>query len=160
RVWLDSTAGVAPFGLIAPQLRGKQALLVAPELANPLVDTPELPPVPSQERMEVIGQFDEANTLEADFKTTLLGDKAVALRGLFRQTPQPKWTELAQNISYRSGYAGDVSAVKVDNLESIDQPFVIAYHYSRKAYFLADDRDPSTGRKTVPLPPIAVEADA
>jgi tetratricopeptide (TPR) repeat protein len=141
-------------------LRGKQALLVAPELANPLVETPEVPIVTGSENMEVDGRFDEAGTLEADFKITLLGDQAVALRSAFRQTPQPKWTELAQRISYRLGYAGDVSAVKIDNLESLDQPFLVAYHYTRKAYFLPDERDPSTGRKGLPLPPITVEAEA
>jgi hypothetical protein len=44
RVWLDPTIGVAPYGLIVPQLRDKQALLVSPKLEDPIyVLQPSLP---------------------------------------------------------------------------------------------------------------------
>ena len=47
-IWLDSTAGVAPFGYLFPQLRGKNALVVFPGKKAELRKTPESLPMPVQ----------------------------------------------------------------------------------------------------------------
>src|SRR4029077_2630920 len=43
-VWMDSTAEVAPFRLLAAALRNKSALLVPPDGAGKIVETPADPP--------------------------------------------------------------------------------------------------------------------
>jgi len=160
RIWLDATVGVAPFGVIVPPLRGKQALLVAPDIPDPLVWTPEVPPIPSVESSALEGRFDEAGNLEADFTDLFEGDSALPLRLAARQTAQAEWKDLVQRISYFSGFAGDVSQVKIENVESPDLPLKLTYHYSRKSYFSPDERDRTLGRNTLPLPPVAPDADS
>jgi tetratricopeptide (TPR) repeat protein len=157
--WLDSTAGVAPFGLIPPTLRGKDALLIAPDRADPIVRVPENASVPGGETVDVDGQFNESGDLEAGFKLSLQGDQALIIRALVRGTPQPRWQELVQNISYFSGFGGEVGDVHIDNVEMPDLPLLISYHYSRKTYFAQDDRDHLSGRNTLPLPQVAIDSE-
>ena len=154
RVWLDSTAEVAPFGLLMPALRGKKALLVAPESQDPIVEVPVEPAVADRLNTEVDGKFNEAGDLEATFKSSLEGDGATVFRSGLRRTPQGQWKDLVQNFSYYAGFMGDVSDVKIEDLEAIDKPLRITYHYSRKEYFAADDEHSRLARNKMPLGPV------
>jgi len=151
RVWLDSTSGAAPFGYLFPALRGRQALLIAPDLADPLIETAEEMPTPESNSQDVDGRVTPNGDLEADMRLSLQGDLAVALRVGARHVSQADRKDFVQQMSYALGFAGTVSNVSMDNLESVDLPLLIGYHYSRKAYFTPDQQDPSIGRKTVPL---------
>jgi tetratricopeptide (TPR) repeat protein/transglutaminase-like putative cysteine protease len=151
RVWLDSTSGAAPFGYLFAALRDKQALLVAPDFADPLIQTAEEMPTPESNSMDVDGRVTPNGDLEADMKLSLQGDLAVALRIGAHQISQADRKDFVQQMSYALGFAGTVSNVSMDNLESVDLPLLIGYHYSRKAYFTPDQQDSSIGRKTVPL---------
>lgn len=159
QIWLDSTLGVAPFGLIPGPLRDKEALLIASDRSDPVVRTPESSPVNNSETFEVDGTFDGAGNLEAAFKASLQGDNALIIRAAARGTPQAQWRELVQNISYSAGFAGDVSEVRIDNVETPDLPLQLSYHYSRKLYFAADDREPLKGRNLLPFPPVALDSE-
>lgn len=159
RVWLDSTPGITPYALILPNLRDRQALLIAPELEDPLVRTPEITPIGSSESMEVTGQVDEGGNLEADISFSMEGDRALVLRFGARQTPRTEWNNLVRTISYRMGFAGDVSAAKIENLEAPELPLRLFYHYSRKQYFAPDGRDRASGRNELPLTKIARNGD-
>jgi tetratricopeptide (TPR) repeat protein len=159
RIWLDPTIGVAPFGLLLPLLRDKQALLVSPDVSDPLVRTPGVPPIASSESSELDGTFDEAGNLEADVVTSMDGDQALPLRSAARQTSQADWKDLVQRMSYFAGFAGDVSNVKIENVELPDFPLKLSYHYSRKDYFSADEHDRTIGRNTLPLPRAALDTD-
>src|ERR1700687_26493 len=158
RVWLDTTTEIAPFGLLIPALRGKQALLGTPELSNPIVETPAIAPLTSKQLFEAEGEFNDVGDLEANFKITAEGDAALLLRIAARATAQTQWTELIQNFSYLSGFAGDVSNVKIENVETVEKPLNVSYHYSGKSYFAVDDRDSTgIGRNTLPMPQVSVD---
>ena len=58
-----------------------------------------------------------------------------------------------QRISYMSGFAGDVSEVAAGPPENIDEPFSLAYTYTRKDY-----PDWPNRRISPPLPPVALPA--
>jgi tetratricopeptide (TPR) repeat protein len=159
RVWLDPTIGIAPFGLIGPLLRDKQALLVSPDISDPLVRTPEVPPTAASETSVLEGRFDNAGNLEADIVTSMDGDQALPLRIAARQTSQAEWKDLVQQFSYYAGFAGDVTNVKIENVESPDVALKLSYHYSRKGYFAGDEKDKTVGRNTLPLPRVAPASD-
>lgn len=159
KVFLDSTVGVNPFGFLVSPLRGKKGLLIAPDLPDPLVDIPAAAPMASTQELKETGSFDEAGNLEADISISSQGDLAFLLRLAARQTPQAQWQNLVQRFSYLAGFAGDVSKVQIENVESPELPLKISYHYSRKTYFSADDRDQSLARNTLPLPRLAPGAD-
>ena len=52
-IWMDSTAEVAPFRLLASPLRDKSALLVPPDGAGKIVETPADPPFHSTQDAEI-----------------------------------------------------------------------------------------------------------
>ena len=135
RVWLDSTSGVAAYGFLFPNLRGKHALLIQNDVADPLVQTPESAPVVHGGSSEVTGQFTAAGDFEADMTLSLQGDTALIFRTAARQTPETKRQELVQAISYGSGFAGIVS-----------EGWALAYRKYSMEYVPAEDRARSEKR--------------
>lgn len=45
-----------------------------------------------------------------------------------------RWEEAAQQISYRTGFAGKVSAADISNPQGTPKPFQFAYDYTREKY--------------------------
>ena len=133
-VWLDTTPQVAPFGFLLPKLRDKPALVVSGDKSIGLLTTPADPPSPGTESFKIEGKLSNDGNFEAKVEDTSRGDSEVALRAAFRQVAQPQWKDLMQRISYAMGYEGTVSNVIASNPEAINEPFHIAYSYSRKDY--------------------------
>ena len=89
-------------------------------------------------------------TLDGKIERTATGDDIeVLLRSAFRHVPLPQWKDLVQQLSYNSGFAGDVSEVTASSPEKTDDPFHFAYTYHRKDY-----PDWSERRISSPLPPM------
>src|SRR5207245_381199 len=79
------------------------------------------------------------------------GDLEVILRAAFRATPQTKWKNLVQGLSFAGGFAGDVSEVTASRPEDTDKPFEYSYHYHRTDY-----PDWSEKRILAPSPPFGL----
>lgn len=151
QVWLDSTSGSAPFGHLFASLRDKQALLIAPHREDVLIHTAEAVPVPESNTLDVDGRFSANGDLEADIRLSLQGDLAVALRNGASQVSQANWKDFVQQLSYGLGYSGVVTNASIENLDSVDLPLLIGYHYSRRLYFAPDEKDATIGRKALPF---------
>lgn len=65
----------------------------------------------------------------------------------FRQLEPAQWQPALQQMSYALGFAGDVSAVEIEDLENIDKPLHYTYDYNRKDY-----SDWAEHKITFPLP--------
>ncbi len=148
-IWMDTTPEVAPFGLLPRNLRKKQAVLVSADTSAGLVETPVNPAIESFQHFDLEGKVNELGTMDARIVVKARGDSELFLRNLFRRTPPEKWKELAQAVSYASGFAGDVSEVDVDPPEATDKPFVFRYRYLRKSYL---DLSSSKADRTLPFP--------
>src|SRR6185312_16458080 len=82
-VWLDATAEVAPFRMLAYPLRKKQALVI--DAANPrLEETPANPPVPNAVSQTIEGKVSDDGKLTARVAMTFRGDAELLLRTAFR----------------------------------------------------------------------------
>jgi tetratricopeptide (TPR) repeat protein len=151
-LWLDTTPEVAPFAYLISPLRGKPALIVSEDKPPALVTTPEDSPAKALQTFRVKAKLGDTGTLDGKFERTVEGDdNEVLLRSAFRRVPLPNWKDLAQQISYASGYAGEVSDVTAGSPEKTDEPFHFAYNYTRKDY-----PDWSSRRISPPLPPIVM----
>jgi hypothetical protein len=148
-VWLDTTADVAPFGLLNQLIRDEQVLVIPSAGKAALVKTPIDPPFTSSSRMEVNGSLAADGTLTGHFDFELTGDTALSFRAGFRQLAPTQWQTVVQQISYTLNHAGDVSAVSVDDLEHIDKPLHLGYDYTRK-----DFSDWKEHKISMPLPPV------
>jgi tetratricopeptide (TPR) repeat protein/transglutaminase-like putative cysteine protease len=146
-IWMDSTAEVAPFRLLSRTLRDKSALLVPPDGAGKIVETPADPPFPSVQRVEIEARVSDLGKLEAKFHYVLRGDNEFALRAAFRRTPETQWKQLAQTIASLDGLKGEVTSVKPSDPSETKDPFVLDLEFSQ-ANFL----DWSSRKAKVPLP--------
>ena len=150
-IWLDTTTEVAPFGYLTFNLRDKQALVVRPGKQAVLMTTPADPPFEASQQVEVNGKLNEDGTLDAKLQWTFRDDAEILLHMAFRNTPQDKWKDLIQRVSYASGFGGDVSDVSVSPPDETGSAFRYSYHYTRK-----DFPDWANKRIAAALPPLGL----
>jgi tetratricopeptide (TPR) repeat protein/transglutaminase-like putative cysteine protease len=125
-VWLDATPEVAPFRLLSPNLRAKQALVTDVEPAR-LEETPPDPPMPAQIDTSVDGRVDASGTLSAKVALTFRGDLELALRSAFRMVPAAGWPEVVNQIVKEAGLEAKTSAIDVSDPQATREPFVIRF---------------------------------
>jgi Flp pilus assembly protein TadD/transglutaminase-like putative cysteine protease len=133
-VWMDTTAEVAPFRLLAYTLRHKQALVIPPaELTSAaaphLEETPSDTPMPDTEESVIEGKINDIGKLDAHVSYTFRGDEELLLRSVFRRVPQANWQRVAENIN--SGLGGDVTNLKISDPAATTEPFTLSYDVSK-----------------------------
>lgn len=133
-VWMDTTAEVAPFRLLAYTLRKKQALVIPPAVpaskAEPhLEETPSDTPMPDSERSEIDGTINDIGKLEAHVHYEFRGDEELLLRSIFRRVPQSNWQRVAENIN--AGLGGDVTHLIVSDPAATREPFTLSYDVAK-----------------------------
>ena len=137
-VWMDTTAEVGPFRLLAYSLRHKQALVIPPmdppsTVAPHLEETPADTPMPDTEYAEITGKINDIGKLEAHVDYSFRGDEELLLRSVFRRVPQANWQRVVDNINASLG--GDITNLKVSDPAATREPFTLSYDVS-KANFL------------------------
>ena len=150
-IWMDSTAEVAPFRLLAAPLRNKSALLVPPDGAGSIVETPVDPPFLSTQRVEIEGQISDLGKLTAKLHYFLRGDNELALRLAFRRTPETQWKQLGQTIAALDGIHGKVINVKPGDPSDTRNAFELEIDYSQPNFL-----DWSSKKAKVALPLLTV----
>lgn len=149
-LWLDSTPEVSPLGYLVGPLRDKPALLIADNKPATLITTPADAPFPQSENIKIVGKLSDNDVLDARFDRTERGDAEVLFRAVFRKVPETQWKDIAQGVSYASGFGGTVSDVAASSPTDIENPFHISYAYNRKDY----GGDWANHRITPPIPMI------
>lgn len=147
-LFLDTTPEVAPYGMLMQGLRGRLALTIPAEGDAKLVRTPEDPPFAIVEKYQMDATIQANGTLDGKASWEDRGDAEVIFRGMYRDTPQNQWQELAQQFVGRLGFAGTVSEVTASQPENTKEPFRVSYSYHRPKY-----SDWESRRITLPFPP-------
>jgi tetratricopeptide (TPR) repeat protein/transglutaminase-like putative cysteine protease len=151
--WLDTTAEVAPFGLIMYQLRNKQSLLASDDTYAGLRKTTADSPVKNLVAIKIDGKFSETGALDTTFDLLAQGDSDLPLRMAFRRAPPADWQRVLQFFSAVWGFpGGDVSEVHFDSLEDTSKPLHLTFHLHKENFFIV----PTSGANFGVLPPIAV----
>jgi tetratricopeptide (TPR) repeat protein/transglutaminase-like putative cysteine protease len=150
-VWLDTTAEVGPFAYLVPALRDKRALVIPSDKPSELMTSPADPPFPALQAFRMEAKLNDNGTLEGKAEHTVRGDREVLLRAAFRAVALPQWKDLVQQVSFGSGFGGEVSEVSASAPEKTDEAFHISYNYKRKDY-----SDWSNRRISPPLPVISL----
>jgi tetratricopeptide (TPR) repeat protein/transglutaminase-like putative cysteine protease len=154
-LWLDTTPGVAPFGMLLANLRDRQALVIPTDKPALLMTTPVNPPFASEQTFSVKGKLTAEGAFTGHIEVSANGDTGVVDRYLFQQYPASQWKDLVQQISYRLGFSGDVSAVTASDPADIEKPFTFSYEYKREKVGDWDNH-----QFVAPFPPIGLEAFA
>ena len=151
-LWLDTTPEVAPLAYLLSPLRDKQALLISSEKPSSLVTTPKDALGEPTEHFVIHAKLNDNGTLEGKVERELSGtDGEILLRLAFRRVPLPQWKDLVQQVSYASGFGGEVSEVTAGSPEKTQEPFHFSYTYTRK-----DFPDWSNRRVVCAVPPFGL----
>jgi len=150
--WLDSTAEVAPYGLIAYQLRNKQAVIATNEPAGGLRRTSSESPVKNATTLIVRAKVSELGALDADVDLSATGDSDWPMRAVLRAVPPAHWKDALGVISSAWRLPGDISDIHIDPLENTSKPLHISYHVHKADYFTV----PSPASNFQLLPPSTV----
>ena len=149
-LWMDTTAEVAPFRLISPQLRDKKALVIPVGAPAKLETTPAEPPFLSTEVLQLEGQVNEFGKLSGHTHLTLRGDSEMLFRILFRQTARSDWKQLGYYLSLTSGFRGqEVSEINPTEPAAVEKPFEVDYDFSGDNYL---DWSSKKARLNLPIP--------
>jgi tetratricopeptide (TPR) repeat protein len=148
QIWMDTTAEVAPYRLLGFNLRKKQALVVPPDGAGHLEETPADPPMPNTQLEEMDGKVSDLGKLTVHVHYTLRGDTELLLRVIFRRVPRQQWEQLAKTMSAIGGLDGEVSDLKASDPAATRQPFELEYTISKANYF---DWSKKKSELTLPL---------
>ena len=133
-VWMDTTAEVGPFRLLAYSLRHKQALVIPPmdppsTIAPHLEETPADTPMPDTELSEIDGKINDIGKLEAHVNYVFRGDEELLLRSVFRRVPQANWQRVVENVNASLG--GDITNLKVSDPAATREAFTMSYDVSK-----------------------------
>jgi hypothetical protein len=149
---LDPSLEVAPYGLIPPQFRGKEALSL--KLADSGDATgvlwSELPTVlaiAASQRVNVDSAISAEGKLEAKVRYTLRGDNELMLRVAFHQTPKEKWKDVAQMLALSDGFRGQIVNVVASDPYATKEPFSVEYEISQPKFV-------DWSKKTIRIPAI------
>lgn len=138
-IWMDSTAEVAPVGVLIGPLRDKQALAIPNGKPAYLERTPADLPYPQMMRFKADGKLSDKGTLTGRMEQTYRGDTELLMRATFRRIPESQWKELLQRFSNSIGFGGEVKEPEVSAIEKTADPFHLAYDYTREKYSEWDD---------------------
>jgi len=151
-VWLDTSAGVAPFGFIAPALRNKTALVLvaspgptaAGGQAGPgrLVTTPALSPIPAYTRMRVEARLTELGMLDSRVTWEIRGDAEVAIRTALRTMPADRHVEVLKAIATSLQLTGDLVETSVSDPLATRDPLRLGFRVRRGNWFDRSDGGP------------------
>jgi len=140
RVWCDPSLEVAPFGLLLPGLRGKQALwLRKPQACGPTADCayalfatiPTELPFAAFQRVLVDATLASEGTLKVKANYTVRGDNELLLRLAFHQSPKEKWNEVAQLLALSDGFRGKITSVTASDPYATKTPFSVEYEITQ-----------------------------
>jgi len=128
-IWMDTTAEIAPFRLLAFTLRNKLALVIPPGGMPRLEQTPADTPMPDREVSEVEGKVNAIGKLEAHVHYTFQGDEELMLRSVFRRVPEAQWQRVVENVN--AGMGGEITNLKISDPAATREPFTMSYDVSK-----------------------------
>ena len=131
-ITLDPTLGVAPFGLIPSEFRGKPALsLTLADLGDVITanwySLPSELPFPSSQDVHVDATLSAEGTLSSKVRYRMRGDNELLLRVAFHQAPKEKWKEVAQLLALSDGFRGKIAEVRTSDPYATTEPFSVEY---------------------------------
>jgi tetratricopeptide (TPR) repeat protein len=136
-VWLDTTTEVAPYRVLLPVLRDKQALVV-PAKSGPgvphLAKTPAELPFAAVDRYEGTFELAKDGTTKGNVALTMHGDDEVLMRYASRQVARAQWDQFGQLFVDNSGFNGKANSVTLDAGDDLSVPWGMRYGYTQDAW--------------------------
>ena len=113
-MWLDSTLGVAPFGYLMPNIRGKLALVTSAEKGSELRRIPNELPTPTFYGIRLEGQLTDDRRLDARLTFETRGDWEVLLRLGLVQSSVPQLQSVLEASAKKEARSDDLTISDLD----------------------------------------------
>jgi tetratricopeptide (TPR) repeat protein len=130
-VWLDTTAEVAPFGMLVAGTRNHEALLVPAVGVATVVKTPAGAADGERSTMTATGKLEADGVSTSQIALMFRGDGEVGLRSVLRQVSPAQYDEVAQRMCAGMGYGGTASHMETSRVEDTAVPLRIGFDYKR-----------------------------
>jgi tetratricopeptide (TPR) repeat protein/transglutaminase-like putative cysteine protease len=134
KTWLDATTEVAPYRVLLPMLRDKNALVVPPAAAPGLQKTPAQLPFPSVNRYEIKSELDKSGSLKGHVEVSMRSDSEILMRLATRQVARTQWDQLSQGYQNASGYDGTTTATALDPADDTSGPWHMRYDFAKSPF--------------------------
>jgi TonB family protein len=130
-IWLDSTAQVAPFEYLFPQLRGKKALVVFPQATAELKMTPDKLAFAKYYMLEVNGEISEKK-LALQLALEMRGDAEVLVRTAMVAMPSAQLARLMTQGAKQADPKSDfeISEFKTSDPFDTTKPYRVELRFS------------------------------
>lgn len=137
--WLDTAPEVAPFGMLAANLRDKRGLALLEPDDNASQTKPRIqwrttaanPPFPATQSVTVTAEVSIEGKMTARVRYAIRGDTELLLRVAFHRAPQSQWKNLGQLLAISDGFRGEVANVVASNPEDTEKPFEVEYRITQ-----------------------------
>jgi tetratricopeptide (TPR) repeat protein len=150
-LWVDTTAEIAPAGLLSPNLRDKKALMIPTTGPALLETTPAEPPFLFSEIVTVEGAVDDFGKLTAHARMVFRGDAEMEMRFAFRRIPRNNWKSIGPYLGMAVGIEGEVTDIKTTDPADSEKPFEVEFNVLRNAFL---DWSSKKLRVALPFPPL------
>lgn len=151
--WADTTAEIAPFRLLSPRLRDKQALLIPANGEARLETTPAEAPFKFSQFVEIKAQVNEFGKVTGHAHLSLRGDAEFYFRTIFRRTPKSEWKELGYLLSSAAGVRGEISGLKLSDPTDLAKPMEIDFDFTAENFL---DWSSKKIKLPVPMPTVGL----
>lgn len=155
-LWVDTTAEVAPFRLLAPPLRDKKALLILPNSPARLETTPAEPPFRFNELVEIDGKVNDLGKLIGHAHLRLRGDAELYYRIMFRRTPKSEWQKLGYLLGATIGAQdAQITEITSSDVSALEKPFEVNFDFSSESFL---DWSTKKAKLSLPLPSFSLKS--
>jgi tetratricopeptide (TPR) repeat protein len=133
-LWVDTTAEVAPFRLLSPTLRKKQALVIPENAPARLETTPADPPFLNKVMVDIEGKVNDLGELSGRSHSAVRGDAELFMRMMFRKASKADWKRLSVYFSYDSVWGKEVTDVRSGDPGATEKPFEVEYDFTKSGF--------------------------
>ncbi len=134
-MWLDPSVEVAPFGMIASNMRGRPVVPLYPSTDTYfLEDVPKDLPFPGSQHVKIDATLGADGKLTAKVHYAMRGDNELLLRVAFHKAPKNKWKDVAQLLSLSDGFRGQIINVTASDPYTTKEPFTVEYEISQPKF--------------------------
>jgi tetratricopeptide (TPR) repeat protein len=128
-IWLDTTIGLAPFGVLSPSLMNRKALLVHLHGASALKQIPHDTPFPFYEDVAIKASLSDTGTITGKVSYKIRGYEEIQWREIFRGKPEADRKNAATSLNYHLHIPGEVSNVVASDPLNTQIPFQVDYEF-------------------------------
>ena len=142
-MWLDSTLGVAPFGYLMPNIRGKLALVTSPEKGSELRRIPNELATPTFYGINLEGRLTDDRKLDALLTFETRGDWEVLLRLGLVQSSVSQLQSVLEASAKKDARSDDLAITDLDVSDPYDTSLPLRLRLHLTATLPEDNPTPS-----------------